>query len=118
LSHPGEGAVRAIGEPARATPGNGAALAAFLASGIGALALGLIVILNETRLFVAPALYGPAGGVSGRTTIATAVWLIAWGVLHQRWRDRHLESSGIPALTLVLIALGLLFCFPPVWTLL
>lgn len=118
MSNPHDDAALDTIDPGRAAPGNGAALAAFLASGIGALALGLIVILNETRLFVAPVLYGPAGGVSGRTTIATAAWLIAWGVLHHYWKDCHLESAGVPVLTLVLMALGLLFCFPPVWALL
>lgn len=98
--------------------GNGAALAAFLAAGVGAAAMGLLVILNETGLFVAPPLYGSAGGVSGRTTIAVAVWLAAWGVLHYRWKDRHLESSRVPALTLALVGLGVLLCFPPVWALL
>lgn len=105
-------------DPGRAAPGNGAALAAFLAAGIGALAMGLLVILNETRLFVAPPLYEPAGGVSGRTAIAVAVWLAAWGILHSRWKDRHLESSRVPALTLALVGLGVLLCLPPVWALL
>ena len=118
MSNPHDDAALDTVHPGRAAPGNGAALAAFLAAGLGALAMGLLVILNETRLFVAPTLYEPAGGVSGRTNIATVVWLIAWGVLHHYWKDRHLESSGVPVLTLVLIALGLFFCFPPVWALL
>ena len=97
---------------------NGAAVAAFLAAGIGAFAIGLVVILNEIGLFTAPSLYGPAGGVSGRTTIATLIWLIAWGVLHRRWRHREIESSRVHMLTLVLIGLGILFTFPPVWSIL
>ena len=97
---------------------NGAALAAFLAAGIGAFAMGLFVILNEAGLFAAPSLYGPAGGVSGRTTFAVVVWLIAWAVLHSRWKGRSLGSRGVHAATLVLIALGLILTFPPVWGLL
>lgn len=96
---------------------NGAALAAFVAAGIGAFAMGFFVILNEAGLFTAPALYGPAGGVSGRTTFAVAVWLIAWAVLHRRWKWRHIESRRLQAVTLLLIALGLLLTFPPVWKL-
>lgn len=95
---------------------NGAALAAFLAAGIGAFAMGLIVILNEAGLFTAPSLYAPAGGVTGRTTIAAAIWLIAWAVMHSRWKRRQLEPGRIHALTLALIALGLLLTFPPVWS--
>lgn len=97
---------------------NGAAPAAFLAAGIGSFAMGSLVILNESGLFVAPTLYGPAGGVSGRTALAVAIWLLAWGVLHQRWKGRQIASRRVPALTLVLIAVGVLLCFPPLWTLL
>ena len=76
------------------------------------------MILNEAGLFVAPALYPPAGGVSGRTTFAAAVWLLAWGVLHRRWKGRQLESPRVLTFTLVLLGLGILCCFPPVWKLL
>ena len=55
---------------------NGAALASFLAAGIGAFAVGFFVIVNEAGLFAAPALYGPSGGVSGRTSFAAVTWLI------------------------------------------
>jgi hypothetical protein len=97
---------------------NGAALAAILAAGIGAFAMGLVVILNETDVFAAPAIYGPAGGVSGRTTLAVVIWLVAWALLHSRWRDRQIESGRVHAATLVLIGLGVLLTFPPVWSLL
>ncbi|HSJ97648.1 MAG TPA: hypothetical protein VLC53_11275 [Myxococcota bacterium] len=97
---------------------NGAALAAFLAAGIGAFALGMIVVLGETGLFAAPALYAPAGGVTGRTTLAAAVWLIGWAVLHRRWKDRQIGARTVYALSLLLIGLGILLTFPPVWKLL
>jgi hypothetical protein len=97
---------------------NGAALAAFVAAGIGAFAVGFFVILNEAGVFAAPALYGPAGGVSGRTTFAVVVWLIAWAVLHSRWKWRQIESQRVLTVTFILIALGLLLTFPPVWQLL
>jgi hypothetical protein len=35
--------------------------------------------------------------------------------MHQRWRDRQLDSGRILAMTLGLIGLGLLATFPPVW---
>jgi uncharacterized protein YjeT (DUF2065 family) len=97
---------------------NGAALASFRAAGIGAFAVGVIVILNEAGLFVAPALYGPAGGVSGRTTLAAVIWLIGWAVLHSRWKGRRIESRRAHGITLILIGLGVLLTFPPVWKLL
>ena len=96
---------------------NGAAIASFLAAGLGAFSMGLFVLLNEAGLFAAPALYGPAGGVSGRTTGAVLVWLMAWGVLHRRWRVREITPLRVYGLTLVLVATGILATFPPLWRL-
>ena len=97
---------------------NGAAVASFLGAGIGAFAMGVMVILNEAGLFVAPALYPPAGGVSGRTTFAAVIWVIGWAVLHRRWKGRQIESGRVHAGTMLLIGLGVLLTFPPVWRLL
>jgi len=99
-------------------PAVGTAMAAILAAGIGAFAMGLFVILNEAGVFAAPSLYGPSGGVSGRTTFAAIAWLIAWVVLHNRWKGQQVESGRVFALTLVLVGLGVLFCLPPLWGLL
>jgi hypothetical protein len=101
---------------ARAT--NGTAMASFVGAGVGAFAMGAIVLLNESGLFAAPTLYAPAGGVTGRTTIATIVWLISWRVLHYRWRTREIAPARVYAVTLILVALGVLGTFPPVWGLL
>lgn len=95
----------------------GAAMASFLAAGIGTFALGLIVILNEAGLFSVQAIYGPAGGVSGRTTLAAAIWLVAWAALHRRWSKRHPDTKPVVAATFVLIGLGVLLTFPPIWQL-
>jgi hypothetical protein len=94
---------------------DGASLAAVLAAGIGALSVGLFVILNEAGLWSAPTVYGPAGGVSGRTTLAALAWAVAWAVLHWRWKDREIAARPVFVLTLVLVALGLVATFPPVW---
>ncbi len=96
---------------------NGAALAAFFAASIGAFAMGLIVILNEAGIYAAPSLYGPAGGLSGRTTFAVIAWLVAWGVLHSRWSKRQIESTRVYPAALALILLSLVMTFPPVWKL-
>lgn len=94
---------------------NGAALAAFLGAGIGAFAMGLLVILNEIGLVPAVTLYEPAGGLSGRTTFAVVIWLIAWAVLHRRWKDRHVDPRRVQTVTWILIVLGVVLTFPPVW---
>jgi hypothetical protein len=100
------------------TDSNGAAMASTLAAGIGAVAMGVFVLLNETGLFAAPVLHGPAGGVTGRTTFATVVWLTAWVVLHARWKGREIAPGRILALTLVFVGVGVLAAFPPLWPLL
>ena len=99
------------------TAANGAAMASALAAAIGAFATGLVVLLNEAGLFAAPVLYAPAGGVTGRTTFATLVWLTTWAVLHIRWRRREIAPGPIFALTLVLVGVGVLATFPPLWAL-
>jgi hypothetical protein len=96
---------------------NGAAMASIVAAGIGAFAVGFFVLLNEAGLFAAPALYGPAGGVTGRTTFAVLAWFAAWGVLHARWRNREVAPGRTFGLTLVLVGAGILGTFPPVWAL-
>jgi hypothetical protein len=98
----------------RAAP-NGAALASYLAAGIGAFAMGFFVLIGEVGLFTAPTVYGPAGGVSGRTTFAAAAWLIAWAVLHRRWNGREIDGGRVHATMWALIAFGLLATFPPLW---
>lgn len=97
---------------------NGAAMAAVLGSGIGSFAMGAFVLLNEAGLFAAPALYGPAGGVTGRATFATIVWLLAWGVLHARWMSREVASGPVFTWTVLLVVLGIIATFPPLWGLL
>jgi hypothetical protein len=97
---------------------NGAAMASVLGAGIGAFAMGAIVLLNEAGLFAVPALYGPAGGVSGRTTLAMVLWLITWGVLHARWKAREIDPGRVFAMTLILVIVGVIGTFPPVWGLL
>lgn len=109
-----------IPDTARSTsrPLDGPSLAALLAAGIGAAALGVIVLLDATDVFSAPGIYAPAGGVSGRTTIAVVVWLIAWIVLHHRWKRAAPAGPAarrVAWTTAALVAFGLVATFPPVW---
>jgi hypothetical protein len=56
----------------------------------------------------------PTGPLSGVTTSAILVWLIAWGILEWRWRNRTVALARINAVALVLLGLSLLLTFPPV----
>lgn len=97
---------------------NGAAMAAILAAAIGSATLGVLVLLGAAGLYSAPALYAPAGGLSTRSTLAVVAWLVAWALLHRRWRDQDVPIERIGAWSLGLVALAVLANFPPVWALL
>ena len=60
---------------------NGAVAAALLAGGIGAFAVGLMTVLAEASEAIANLLRfsGPVGPLSGKTTVAVVIWLIAAG---------------------------------------
>ena len=111
-------AMEDTGLPARAPQKNGAALAAALAAGIGALVMGAFILVHEAGLYSAPSLYAPAGGLSGRSTFAVVAWLAAWALLHAKWKDRDVAAGRVLAWSLVLTGLGIVATMPPVWALL
>jgi hypothetical protein len=96
---------------------NGAAAAAFLGSGIGCLVIGLMTSLVEASAGVKTALTWSkaVGPLSGKTGIGVLAWLVAWVVLHFMWKDKETDFQRIYIATLVLIALGLLLTFPPIF---
>lgn len=96
----------------------GASLGAVMAAGIGAMAMGLFVIIHEAGIYSAPALHAGAGGLSGRSTFAVLTWLVAWVVLHHRWKTAGPDPGTVLRWTLILTLLGVILCFPPVWGLL
>ena len=78
---------------------NGPGAAAILAAGIGSAALGILALANDAFPAVNKALifYGPSGGLSGVSTMAVIIWLIAWFVLARRWGCKErLCSSHLP----------------------
>ncbi|MGH8056389.1 MAG: hypothetical protein ACREOH_04020 [Candidatus Entotheonellia bacterium] len=93
---------------------NGPAAAAILASSIGSLALGLFTTLAQAIAPIKDALnfYNPAGPLSGKTTVAVVVWLIAWAVFYGRWKNTEVNFPNVFRVTLILIALGLVGTFP------
>jgi len=91
--------------------------AAFLASGIGALVLGLAVVGSE----VSPAInsflrwVGPVGPLSGKVGLTVIAFVGSWVGLHFFFRNRTLKLTTSFTVSLVLLALGLLLTFPPVF---
>ena len=105
--------------PDRDAVTNGVAAAAIVAAGVGCAALGVLIVLAESIGAVKTALTfsGPVGPLSGKTLVASAVWLIAWVALHLAWRRRQVAFGAAWAVTLALITLGLLGTFPPFYQL-
>lgn len=95
----------------------GPAAAAFIASGIGCTALGLLTALAEAVPAVKNSLnwWDPAGPLSGKTGLAVILWLASWVVLHLLWKDKPVRISKAFATTLVLIVLGLAGTFPLIY---
>src|SRR5689334_6229467 len=92
------------------TSPNGRAAAALLAAGIGCLALGALSVLSSVFDPLSEALkfYGLADDISGVSTLAIAAWLLSWFLLHRRWKQLQVHFPWVLAVTLLLIALGLL----------
>ena len=97
------------------TKPNGPVAAAFLAAGIGSFTLGLLTTVAAASESVANALRWstPVGPLSGKSTGAILIWLVAWAVLGPRWRGKEVALAPIYRWTLILLALGLLLTFPP-----
>lgn len=97
-------------------PLNGSGAAALLAAGIGALALALLAIAADKLAWIGKLmiLYRPTGPLSGVTTTAIAVWLIAWALLEARWRKRDVALTRVCTAALALLALSVLLTFPPI----
>jgi|SRR5579864_4659363 len=94
---------------------NGFGAAAVLGAGIGGFALAVIAIAADRVPALGRVLdfYKPTGPLSGVTTTALAIWLIAWAFLHARWQNRNVALGSIAAAAVILFVLGVLLTFPP-----
>ncbi|HME27998.1 MAG TPA: hypothetical protein VKI44_42875 [Acetobacteraceae bacterium] len=94
---------------------NGPAAAAILAAGIGCGAVGILAFAGDASDSVGRLLniYNPTGTLSGVTTLAIIIWLVAWFALNRLWRTRNLDTGGIYVAAFALLAVGFLLTFPP-----
>jgi len=95
----------------------GPAAAALISSGIGTLVIGLMTtgaVLSEgLKNFLNWS--NPVGPLSGKTGLGILAWLISWGVMHSMWKDKDSNLEKAFMATLILIGLGLLLTFPPIF---
>jgi hypothetical protein len=100
--------------PNAASLTNGSGAAAILAAAIGFFALAVLACAGDIAAAVKSLLvfYNPTGPLSGETTVAILIWLITWGILEWRWRNKTVAVRRITAIALVLLGLSLLLTFP------
>ena len=94
---------------------NGPGAAAILAAGIGSAALGVFALAGDAfpainRLFN---FYKPSGALSGVSTVAVIVWLVAWWILGRRWATETVAMAKVNLVSFLLLAVGVLLTFPP-----
>jgi hypothetical protein len=98
---------------------NGPAAAALLAGGIGAAVFGLVTLiyeLNDTSAFAQSLVWvKPVGGLSGKSSIGIIAFFASWAILHYVWKDKETNFSRISTIAIVLLIIGLIGIFPPVW---
>ncbi|RQP27721.1 hypothetical protein [Burkholderia ubonensis] len=114
-----EPASRKHAQPARdvatGSVDNGPAAAAILAAGIGCFAVGLFALAGDASKSIAHffTFYTPTGPLSGVTTSAIIVWLLAWFALSRRWGRTSVALGRVIFASFVLLALSVLLTFPP-----
>jgi len=89
-------------------------VAALLAMGVGVVAYGVFVLLSEFskgfKTFLT--LNDGVGSLSGKTIFGVLAWLAAWVVLHFTLRKSTFNLWRAFQISLVMVAISVLFTFP------
>ena len=96
---------------------DGPPAAGLVAAGVGAFTLGLFVTLAEASTGIADWLswYDRVGPLSGKTILAVIAYLASFVVLGLVWRGKAFALRSILIVAAILVLLGLLFTFPPIF---
>ena len=110
----GQSKSEAAGEVSVADRAMGASM---IASGIGSLVLGIAIVLAEVNADIKTFLTWNTGvgPLSGKTGVSIIAFVISWVVLHYAFQRRAISLTTSFVVTLVLLVLGLLLTFPPVF---
>lgn len=94
---------------------NGPVAAVLVAGGFGSMILGLMTILVEASAAINKALNwsNPVGPLSGKVGIGVMAFFGSWAILHFMWRGKEVDFKRWSSVAFVLLALALLFTFPP-----
>jgi hypothetical protein len=79
---------------------NGTGAAAILAAGIGCAAVGILAFAGDASDAIGrlPNFYNPTGTLSGVTTVAILVWVVAWLILDRLWHGRTVSMTTVNVL--------------------
>lgn len=104
-------------EPASERP-FGPAAAVLLATGLGALVLGLLTTINEASEGMHDFLqmYDRVGPLSGKTILAGAVFFGSWGILTAALRRGNPPVKPVLVATAILLVIGFVLTFPIFFT--
>lgn len=96
---------------------SGPGAAALLAAAIGATSLGVVIVGSEAfpRFKAWLNWWPPAGPLTGKVVLAIFAWAVAWAALHAAWRRREVRFATVAVVASVLLALGFVLTFPPVY---
>ncbi len=96
---------------------DGPPAAGLVAAGIGAVALGLFVTLAEASTGISDWLQwnDRVGPLSGKTILAAVAYFGSFVILGLWWRNRSFALKTILLAAGILVAVGLLFTFPPIF---
>jgi hypothetical protein len=104
---------------------SGAAVAAMLAIGIGAMAMAIVVGISDASAdfnnglvhSIGKAWVPGAQGIgpySGKFTFFLVGWLLSWGIGHLVLKKRDLDLGKWAVVSFALISLGILLIWPPI----
>ncbi len=91
--------------------------AAMIASGVGSLVLGIAIVGAETNAGIKSFLAwnSGVGPLSGKTGVSVIAFIVSWVALHFYFQRKVVTLTTSFIVTVVLVVLGLLLSFPPVF---
>jgi len=96
---------------------DGRVAATIIAAGVGCAAFGVAVVLAESISVVKQwlTLSSAVGPLSGKAVAAVVIYPVVWLVLHVALRNAQPKTTTVTGWTAVLLTIGLLGTFPPVY---
>ncbi len=94
--------------------------ATLIGGGFGVALFGVITFISERWISTQAGLTltKSVGPLSGKAIYAAIGWLIGWAILALVLRNRNVSEKATYWITAILVAVGFLLTFPPIWKLL